>query len=790
MKKIISAVMAFIICVSALCPVVYAGNKNISNNLNISKSSISHDVSSTLYGMNIEDISNSFDGGLVSNLVNNNSFEYQTKSDYAWEFNNIKAVTQDKLPMNSVNTNYLSLTIDGKGEVRNLGYTELYEGSQKNYNKNKADKADMPFKKDTKYDFGCYLRNVDFEGTISVYLDSPSNSHRINQLNTSGIGNKKWSYLYTTLLSVATEDGALVIEFDGKGTILLDFVTLVSQDSHGFDDDSWKYTTVRSDLYNSMVNLKPSFLKFYPNGLSKGDSLNDLYNWKNTIGPLEERKQNTNYYADDVKGRYYNNSNFLGFHECLQLSKDLGAEPIPVVNAGMIASKNEEYCLYKDALNKLNMSDEQWSSYLISQKDFNNSQIAEYTQKINALAINSKQDYDNCIEKIALTPGTDEFYNYAQDILDLIEYANADSKTSYWGALRGSNGSDAPFGIDYIAIGNNNFGEVYLRNFEALYKIIKGKYPNIKIIACGCDSDSLNSQIYKAINERFNDVIVDESYIYNENEFYQNDKKYDAYDRQKSAIMLSKYNVDSSGKYTDLSNNNLSSALEEACIMTSLEKNSDIVQFSAYAPTFAKINAQDSNENLIWFDSQSLALTPNYFVKMLFSNNIGTKYIDTQKISENIYQSVTIDESTQTIYIKLVNKGKKDKLSISLNDFDNINLVSNIKMNNKYLSAYNNLNDNYIVPCSENSITEFENNTFDITLDKNSINVIRVAYGENTGIDFYELPDNIDYNIEHYLPQDIKIAVLSVILVAIILVIAIGIFVKKYDKYNSKNKKQ
>lgn len=788
MKKFFSAVMAFVISLSALCPVAYAGGSD-DYRLDISKNNVSHDVSPTLYGASIEDISNSCDGGLVSNLVNNNSFEYPNKSDFAWSFDNVNVKTENKTPMNSNNTTYQAITVDGKGVVRNLGYTEIYDGSQKHYNKDKSLKADMPFKKDARYDFGCYLRNVDFEGTISVYLDSPTNAHRVNQLNTSGLGDKKWSYLYTTLTSVANEDGSLAIEFDGEGTILLDFVTLVSEDSYGYGNENWKYTTIRPDLYTALENLSPSYLRFYPNGLSKDGSLDNLYNWKDTIGPVENRKQNESIYSDFQKGLYYNNSNFMGVHEYFQLSKDLGAEPIMVVNVGMLPENQSNYTLCKDALAKLNMDEEQWETYLTSEREIDSGEIKEYTEKVEALGIKNKADYDSYIAKIALTPGTDEFANYAQNVLDLIEYANADSKTSYWGALRGSNGSDEPFGVEYIALGDDNWGDIYLRNFEALYNIIKEKYPDIKIIACaGEGKDDTTNQTYKTISSKFRDVIIDE-HSYSENDgLYESNLKYDSYDRQGASIMLGGYNVLSTGRDTDISNNNLASAIEEASYMTALERNSDVVKFSSYSPTMAKINAQDYKSNLLWFDSQKVVFTPSYFVQMLFSNNVGTKYIDTQKMSDSIYQSVTIDDDKQILYIKLVNNGGKEKISVNLNDFGNIYSVSNISFSNNYSSAYNKLNSNHIMPNYNENSVELNSNSFDVTLNKNSVNVIRVAFGENSASHFYEVPLDIDYDTSRYVPQDLKITFVSIVVVAIILAIGISIFVRKYDISKKKSK--
>jgi hypothetical protein len=161
---------------------------------------------------------------------------------------------------------------------------------------------------------------------------------------------------------------------------------------------------------------------------------------------------------------------------------------------------------------------------------------------------------------------------------------------------------------------------------------------------------------------------------------------------------------------------------------------------------------------MIWFDSQDIVLTPNYYTQMLFSNNIGTEYIDTTLDNDNVYQSVTVDTSSQTIYIKLVNSSSsKQSVTVNLDGFDNINQITNQSISHKYKQASNELGKQTVAPVQTQ--IESEQNSFDVTLNSYSANVIRVAYGENDGTTLYQLPDTIDLSTKSFTPSSTKIAI-------------------------------
>lgn len=794
MKKWIAAALSVVMAVTAALPAYAADNAQ----LNISADKISHDVSDMLYGIFIEDISKAGDGGLVSNLVYNNSFEYNDTSEENaalnesyWIFTNIdhKISTQD--PMNENNTHYEELSVSGTGRITNLGCVEHWDYKTYNPNKKLQQTADMGFKEGLEYDFSCYIKNVDFDGTVQVYLDGDKNPASAYQLDISNT-QADWRKIETTLKSAATEDGGLTIEFSGTGTLYMDFVQLIPHDAYGYGQDEWQYTTLRADLVDAIQKLDPSFIRFPGGCFCEGDSLERLFDWKATIGPLEEREQSYNVWRNDDAGDYYINSNAMGYGEYFNLCADLGAEPIPCLNVGLTCQGRNGSDINVDAREKLSMTDDQFRQYLIDVRGYaqdDTDGIESRIEEVNALGYTSEADFDAYLETIALTPGTAEWENYVQDILDLIEYANGDATTTYWGAIRAANGHEQPYDLKYIGLGNENWGDVYWRNFDALYKEVKAVYPDITVITTsgtwlgGADFD----RAWEEANSKYRDCYVDEHYYTNDSYMYEINNRYDSYDRDGAKVFVGEYAATSPGIGTIQTKSNMLEAIEEAAYMTGFERNSDVVAMTAYAPTFAKINSQNWAVNMIWFDSQKTVLTPSYFTQMLYANNIGTNYVDASFAGDipvtELAQSVTVNEEEQAIYIKLVNSsGSERAVDLNLSGFGNINYASNQYICADYKSACNEINTEYYVAPQEEQLA-VNGETVTVNTGKYSVNVIRIAYGSNDGSTLYQLPEDLPEQVSGYLPPALRVAIPCVIGVvvagAVTAVIAVKISNKK-----------
>ena len=806
MKKLFSCLLALTLLLSAATP-VYADSTYV---LDISSDQISHAVSDTLYGIFIEDISFACDGGLVSNLVNNGSFEYLENQDAGWLYSDLTSEMQNEEPMNASNTWYNVLSVNGSGIMENIGFPEVYRYKTYEVDEEKVSAPDMGFKEGENYAFSCWVRNIDFSGTISVYLDSKKNSGTMLQLNTESVGTAGWTKLEGSLKSAATEDGGLAIKLEGTGRLAIDFVQLIPESAYGYGTETWPYTSLRPDQFEALKNMNPSFVRFPGGCLAEGTELNNLYSWKNTIGALEERPQDFNLWRDGNNGKYYNNTNAMGYHEYFQLCEELSAEAVPIVNVGMVCQGRIAYDDHVIAHEKrMVMTDEQWQDYMVNERGWdpeNQQTIDEYTEWIDSFEIHSDKDFEAWLDTVAYRPGTDAFTNYAQDILDLIEYANGDAQTTYWGALRAANGHTEPFNLHYIGLGNENWGALYFRNFAALYDIIKAKYPDITVVSSA--GTWLEGEGYdlawETINKDYPDTVVDEHYYTEQQYLFQHNDRYDSYDRDGAGVLIGEYAAKAQGFGTLITKNNLFSAMEEASFMTGMERNGDVVKMASYAPTFAKVNAQCWDHNLIWFDSQDVALTPDYYNQLLFANNTGNQYIDAaftnrkgerisptvteegvSEYSEGIYQSVTVNEEEQVLYVKLVSRDKDKTVRLNLDGFDNINAVSNLKLAHKYQAASNEIGKQRVAP-EEETLTA-EGNSIEVALDANSINVIRIAYGSNNGEAFYHLPDTMNLKTKAFVPAK-NIAAAAIIALAFTVGAVIGFLL--YIKVIKKRKRR
>lgn len=705
MRKFSLTVASIVCCVLCLA-LLFGGCDNLNEiSFKVSKDNIGVDVSEDLYGLFLEDISYAGDGGLVSNLVANGSFEYQALPLSNWKTDGLQAQVTQGEGLNENNTRYLKVVSDGQGSILNLGFVEYYDYLTEDYNTQKMNTPDMGFKKDGVYDLSFYIKNIDFEGSVKAGLKLSDNTVYSDIQLPSELNS--WKKIEMTLSSSVSEDGGLEFIVDGKGEFCIDFVSLVPQDSYGYGNEEWKYVTLREDMVQALMDLSPSFVRFPGGCLAEGDDLDNLFSWKNTIGPLEEREQTHNIWNDDANGKAYNNTFALGYHEYFQLCEDLGAKPLPILNVGMICQFEADYNDVSEKYKKGKITFAEWQAYL---------------------------------DTVALRPGTQEFNDYVQDILDLIEYANGDVNTE-WGAIRAQNGHPEPFGLQYIGLGNENWGELYWRNFDAIYQVLKIKHPEITIISSASyefEGDRIDES-WELINDRYPDTIVDEHYYTGNNTLFNNNDRYDSYDRDGAKVFVGEYAATCWGFGKYITKNNVWAAVEEAGYLTGIERNGDIVAMASYAPTFAKVNANCWDINMIWFDSQNIVLTPNYYTQLLFANNYGTKYINTDFDRDKCYTSTTIDEEEQVIYVKIVNaENKKMNVDLSFDGFGTLN-ASSVQYFSGEKGACNEIGSTTVLPDQKDCA--IDGNRVQTEVLAYSVNVIRIYYGDNDGSGAYVLPE-------------------------------------------------
>lgn len=356
---------------------------------------------------------------------------------------------------------------------------------------------------------------------------------------------------------------------------------------------------LRNDLAETIAAIRPRFVRFPGGCVAHGDGLGNIYHWKNTIGPLESRKPQRNLWG-------YHQTAGLGYFEYFQFCEDIGATPVPVVAAAVPCQ------------NSATGGGGQQGGIPMAEMD-----------------------------------------SYIQDILDLVEYANADIKTT-WGRKRAEAGHPLPFNLKYIGIGNEDLiTDVFEERFRMIYSAMQKKHPEITVIGTvgpsfqGTDYD----EGWKLANE-LSIPMVDEHYYQSPGWFINNQDYYDKYDRRKSKVYLGEYAAHLPGRP-----NNLETALAEALYLTALERNADVVSMASYAPLLAKTGHTQWNPNLIYFDNQSVSPTTGYYVQQLNGQAAGDKYIPctislsetSDAVRKRIGIAVTKNSSKKEYYIKLVN---------------------------------------------------------------------------------------------------------------------------------------
>jgi alpha-N-arabinofuranosidase len=544
-------------------------------------------VSPTMWGIFFEDINFGADGGLYAELVKNRSFEFPLPMTGWKEIK--KSGTGKILVVNQENENpsnprYAHLSVDADQGWYGIS-NESFRG--------------LGIQKKETYQFSLLARSK--SGLVKMQIEVVNFAgEKIVTASLDSFSTEWKRYSVSLTASDTVLKGRLNIWLEGKGEIDMDMVSLFPQ--HTWKDRS---NGLRKDLVQWLADMKPGFLRFPGGCIVEGRDLTNRYQWKNTVGAMEQRKLIMNRWNVEFPRRsapdYYQTFG-LGFFEYFQLAEDIGAEPLPIINCGMA-------CQFNSA------------------------------------------------EVVALT----ELDPFIQDALDLVEFANGDLTTK-WGKLRGDMGHPLPFHLKLLGIGNEQWEIQYIDRFKRFEKILKQRYPQIKLVAAaGPSPDGARFDFAWKELRQLNADLVDEHYYQSPEWFYKNASRYDQYDRKGPKVFAGEYAAHGKEELKAESKNTWLSALAEAAFMTGLERNADVVQMASYAPLFAHVDAWQWRPDLIWFDNLRSVGTPNYYVQKLFATNSGSfvlPVLQDQKIiagQDSVYASSVLDEKSKTIIIKLVN---------------------------------------------------------------------------------------------------------------------------------------
>jgi alpha-N-arabinofuranosidase len=560
-------------------------------------------VGKNMYGLFFEDINFAADGGLYPELVKNKSFEFDNHL-LGWKALKGAAglesyVVSSDRPISKANNHFLRLSTKTAGP--DAGFVnEGFRG--------------MGVREGAEYAFSVYARrgpgNI---SSLNVLLEGQK-GEPLAQAKITGLTSEWKKYTAVLKPSATVAKGHLTLTVDGTGTADIDAVSL-------FPKDTWmkRENGLRPDLVQLLKDMKPGFLRFPGGCIVEGITLDNRYQWKETIGDVASRQPMINRWNKEFKHRYtpdYYQSFGLGFFEYFQLSEDIGAEPLPILNVGMACQYNS----------------------------------AELAPISAAKGPNSSGSADE--------PTLDTFI---QDALDLVEFANGPA-TSAWGAKRVAMGHPAPFNLKMIGIGNEQWGPQYLERYEPFAKALKAKYPNIEIVSSA--GPSPDGDLFDKATVRMRELkaeYIDEHYYAKPEWFRQHVDRYDKYPRTGSKIFAGEYAAQSAGIANQENKNNWDCAISEAAFMTGLERNADVVAMASYAPMLAHVDAWQWTPNLIWFDNLHSYGTVNYYVQQLYSQNKGTSTIPVQlpgnakNGTDNLFASAVADDVTGDIVVKLVN---------------------------------------------------------------------------------------------------------------------------------------
>lgn len=551
---------------------------------------IGAEIQPTMYGLFFEDINYGADGGLYAEMIKNRSFEFP-QNFMGWAtFGNVKLMHDGPFERNP---HYVRLGDPGHAHKRTGIENEGFFG--------------VSVKKDADYRFSVWARGENQKIRIEIIDNSSMGETQVLVAKNLEINSKDWKQYEVILKAPVTEAKAhLRIFLASPGTVDLEHVSL-------FPVDTWKgrKNGLRKDLVEALRDIKPGVFRFPGGCIVEGTDLETRYNWKNTVGPVENRPLNENRWHYTFPHRFfpdYFQTYGLGFYEFFLLSEEIGAEPLPVLSCG--------------------------------------------------LACQFQNESEEAHVKVC------DLGSYIQDALDLIEFANGDVNTK-WGKLRAEMGHPEPFNLKFIGIGNEQWGPEYPEHLKPFVEAIRKAYPDMNIIgSSGPNSEGEQFDYLWPEMAKLKVDLVDEHFYRPESWFLAEGMRYDKYDRKGPKVFAGEYACHGKGKKW----NHFNAALLEAAFMTNIERNADIVHMATYAPLFAHVEGWQWRPDMIWFDNLKSVRTCSYYVQQLYSHNKGTnvvpltmdkKPVGGQEGQDGLFASAVWDNDTKEYIVKVINTSDK-----------------------------------------------------------------------------------------------------------------------------------
>lgn len=634
------------------------------NNLTLKADKPGAPIQPTMYGLFFEDINFGADGGLYAEKIKNRSFEFPQHL-MGWKtFGGVELRNDGPFDRNP---HYVRLTSAGHNHKHTGLENEGFVG--------------IGVEKGEKYRFSVWARVPQGgEGRLKVVLADRNTHGRSQDLASAKIKvtTTDWQKYTVELTPDQTCAHAVLRVFlrhPDTTAVDLEHLSL-------FPVDTWKghENGLRKDLAQKLADIHPGVFRFPGGCIVEGTDLDTRYQWKNTVGPVENRPTIENRWHYTFTHHFfpdYFQSNGLGFYEYFLLSEEIGAEPLPVLNVGLS-------CQYQN---------------------------------------------DRPEDHVAV----DSLAPYIQDALDLVEFANGDTTTT-WGSLRAQMGHPAPFNLKMMGIGNEQWGPEYVERLEPFLAAMRKAHPEIKIVgSTGPDSEGDKFDYLWPEMKRVKADLVDEHFYRPEDWFLAQGARYDNYDRKGPKVFAGEYACHMRHKNW----NHFEPALLEAAFMTGLERNADVVHMATYAPLFAHVDAWQWRPDMIWFDNLRSMPTASYYVQQLFATNKGTNVLpltmDGKPLTgaegqNGLFASATLDKDANQIVVKVANTSKEDQtLNINITGLKKGKVLDGGKVLTLHadLEAENTLDNPDIVKPVESTV-EAAGREFNATIGPSTFAVYRL----------------------------------------------------------------
>jgi alpha-N-arabinofuranosidase len=599
-------------------------------------------VSPKLYGLMTEEINFAYEGGLYGELIRNRSF----KAD---------AVVPRVSPTNYVAGKYLPVTFRADTKPRfwtavggasivldtNTPLNEFLNVSLK-LDASSASTASpagvansgywgIPVRPGTTYEVSFFAKAAaGFKGPLIVSLESADGNATFASAKISGLTSewKKFETKLTTKNITPSKNNLFKLTTAMPGTLWLQNVSLFPPTYKNRENGN------RADLMELLADMKPKFLRFPGGNYLEGNGFNQRFNWKETIGPLEQRPGHPSPWG------YWSTDGF-GLLEFAEWCEDIDMEPLLAVFAGYALSGG------------------------------------------------------------GVIPAGPALDPYVQEALEEIEYLIGDAKTTKWGAQRAKDGHPKPFKMSYVEVGNEDWFDrsgpnrtgSYDGRFTQFYDAIKKKYPQLKVISSWGYEQSVNGSVKSRTPD-----LVDEHFYRNMEEMMAQAFRYDTYSRTNPTRIFCGEWATRVGSPTP----NMSGALGDGVWMTCMERNSDILLMSCYAPLLVNVSQPTGNgrsmqwsSDLIGYDALTSYGSPSYYAQMMFSTMHGDEILatdaqniptrswqrrgrggapaTTQQIRE-IFFDATRDAKSGIIYLKVVNTASSARqINVQINGAKSVN---------------------------------------------------------------------------------------------------------------------